>query len=85
MKHETLIKEYHKFHRDSSVQIVRELQREVYLVRLLNRDDVPMSVIDMIARGAEGSYCTELYSCNADREEDMIKWFTEGEDTNDDL
>lgn len=77
MKHETLIKEYHKFHRDSSVQIVRELKREVYLVRLLNRDDVPMSVIDMIMRGADGSYCTELFSCNADREEDMIKWFLE--------
>lgn len=77
MKHETLIKEYHRFHRDSSVQIVRELKREVYLVRLLSRDDVPMSVIDMIARGAEGSYCTELFSCNADREEDMIKWFLE--------
>lgn len=77
MKHETLIKEYHRFHRDSSVQIVRELKRDVYLVRLLSRDDVPMSVIDMIAWGAEGSYCTELYSCNADREEDMIKWFLE--------
>ena len=77
MKHETLIKEYHRFHRDSSVQIVRELKRDVYLVRLLSRDDVPMSVIDMIARGAEGSYCTELFSCNADREEDMIKWFLE--------
>ena len=77
MKHETLIKEYHKFHRDSSVQIVRELKRDVYLVRLLSRADVPMSVIDMIARGAEGSYCTELFSCNTDREEDMIKWFLE--------
>lgn len=82
MKHETLIREYHKFHRDSSVQIVRELKRDVYLVRLLNRDDVPMSVIDMIA---EGPYCTELFSCSTDREEDMIKWFLEGEDTNDDL
>lgn len=77
MKHETLIKEYHKFHRDSSVQIVRELKRDVYLVRLLTRADVPMSVIDMITRGADGSYCTELFSCNADREEDMIKWFLE--------
>ena len=77
MKHETLIKEYHRFHRDSSVQIVRELKRDEYLVRLLSRDDVPMSVIDMIALGAEGSYCTELFSCNTDREEDMIKWFLE--------
>ena len=83
MKHETLIKEYHKFHRDSSVQIVRELKREVYLVRLLNRDDVPMSVIDMIARGAEGSYCTELVSCNTDQEENMVKMFMEDADDDD--
>ena len=80
MKHETLIKEYHRFHRDSSVQIVRELKRDVYLVRLLSRDDVPMSVIDMIARGAEGSYCTELFSCNTDQEEDMVKMFMEDAD-----
>lgn len=83
MKHETLIKEYHKFHRDSSVQIVRELKRDVYLVRLLNRDDVPMSVIDMIARGAEGSYCTELVSCGTDQEEDMVKMFMEDADDDD--
>lgn len=83
MKHETLIKEYHRFHRDSSVQIVRELKRDVYLVRLLTRADVPMSVIDMVTYSPKGSYCTELFSCNSDREEDMIKWFLEGEDTDD--
>lgn len=73
MKYANLIKEYHRFHGDTCVQIVERLKRDIYLVRVVDEDGKPMSVIDLVTDG----YCTELYSTVPEREEEIVNLIVE--------
>jgi hypothetical protein len=77
MKLETrkAIKEYHEYHGDTKIKIVKEISDHKGLRAALVRIGDDTSCIDMIS-----NYISEFDSCSRDSENDMVKRFENGEE-----
>lgn len=77
----SMIAEYHHYQGDGLAVPVKWIHHpdggKVILVHFRNDEGKKYSSLDMIARGIDGEYATELFGCEREKENEMIQTYLE--------